>query len=101
MSLEDGEALRAAVAEYLGEAKPKSFPSAAEFRKLPVEMDRQGRIRIGSWVHDATARTLTDHAQPGQRAGYDRVVHLAGQGRAWKVERVSRVEVFGPGRMAP
>ncbi len=94
MNIEDGKALRAAVAAYLGEAKPQGFPSAAAFRRLPVEIDRHGRIRIGSWVHEPAARALIYHPQPGTRAGYKRVVHLSGTGRDWNVERVSRVEVF-------
>lgn len=95
MSIENGEALRAVVAEYLKKAKPEGFPPAAAFRRLPVEIDCRGQIRIGSWVHEPAARTLTEHARPDQKAGYDRIVHVSGQGREWKAERVSRVEVFG------
>ncbi len=96
MSIEDGKALRAAVAAYLGEVMPEGFPSATAFRRLPIEIDRHGRIGIGSWTYEATARTLTDHARPSARAGYSRIVHLSGQGRDWTIERVSRVEVFWP-----
>ena len=82
------------VTEYLDRTEPEGFPSGDEFRRLSVEIDKQGRVHIGSWVYDVTTHTLTHYMLPDRRVGYDLIIQLLRHGQKWKVERVERIEIF-------